>query len=75
MSTSYNIGIRHMLPVYPLLAAAGVLAVFRAVPPRAAAALLSAAVALQAAETLAVHPHELSFFNWPRGGRRTVPRG
>ncbi|MGA7990235.1 MAG: glycosyltransferase family 39 protein, partial [Thermoanaerobaculia bacterium] len=38
MATSYNIGIRHMLPVYPLLAAAAVLVVFRALPPRVAAA-------------------------------------
>ena len=57
-----------MLPVYPLLAAAAVLTVFRALPPRAAAATLMAAVAVQAAETLAVHPHELSFFNAASGG-------
>lgn len=68
MATSYNIGIRHMLPVYPLLAAAAVLAVFRALPPRAAAAVLTAGVAIQAAEILAVHPHELSFFNAAAGG-------
>jgi len=68
MATSYNIGIRHMLPVYPLLASAAVLAVFRALPPRGAAALLTAGVAIQAAETLAVHPHELSFFNAAAGG-------
>jgi hypothetical protein len=68
MATSYNIGIRHMLPVYPLLASAAVLLVFRALPPRAAAAVLAAGVALQAAETLAVHPHELSFFNAAAGG-------
>jgi 4-amino-4-deoxy-L-arabinose transferase-like glycosyltransferase len=68
MATSYNIGIRHMLPVYPLLGAAAVLAVFRALSPRAAAAVLTAGVALQAAETLAVHPHELSFFNAAVGG-------
>jgi 4-amino-4-deoxy-L-arabinose transferase-like glycosyltransferase len=68
MATSYNIGIRHMLPVYPLLASAAVLVVFRALPPRAAAALLTAGAAIQAAETLAVHPHELSFFNAAAGG-------
>jgi 4-amino-4-deoxy-L-arabinose transferase-like glycosyltransferase len=68
MATSYNIGIRHMLPVYPLLAAAAVLAVFRALPVRAAAAVLTAGVAIQAAETLAVHPHEMSFFNAAAGG-------
>jgi hypothetical protein len=68
MATSYNIGIRHMLPVYPLLASASVLLVFRALPPRAAAAFLTAGAAIQAAETLAVHPHELSFFNAAVGG-------
>jgi hypothetical protein len=68
MATSYNIGIRHMLPVYPLLASAAVLVVFRALPPRAAAALLTAGAAIQAAETLAVHPHEFSFFNAAAGG-------
>lgn len=68
MATSYNIGIRHMLPVYPLLASAAVLLVFRALPPRAAAAILTAGAAIQAAETLAVHPHELSFFNAAAGG-------
>ncbi len=68
MATSYNIGIRHMLPVYPLLAAAAVLVLFRALPARAAAAVLAAGVTIQAAETLAVHPHELSFFNAAIGG-------
>ncbi len=68
MATSYNIGIRHMLPVYPLLAAAAVLVAFRGLPPRAAAAALTAAVAVQAAETLAVHPSEMSFFNAAAGG-------
>jgi hypothetical protein len=42
--------------------------VFRALPPRSAAALLTAGAAIQAAETLAVHPHELSFFNAAAGG-------
>ena len=68
IATSYNIGIRHMLPVYPLLAAAAVLVVFRSLPPRFAAAILAAGAAVQAAETLSVHPHELSFFNAAAGG-------
>src|SRR5664279_1910704 len=63
MATSYNIGIRHMLPVYPLLLAAAVLVLFRALPARSAAAVLLAGAALQLGETLRVHPHELSFFN------------
>jgi hypothetical protein len=68
MATSYNIGIRHMLPVYPLLLAAAVLVLFRALPPRGAAAVLLAGAALQLGETLRVHPHELSFFNGAAGG-------
>ena len=37
MATSYNIGIRHMLPVYPLLLSAAVLVLFRSLSARAAA--------------------------------------
>ncbi len=68
MATSYNIGIRHMLPVYPLLLAAAVIVLFRTLPVRGAGAVLAAAAALQLGETLSVHPHELSFFNAVVGG-------
>ena len=68
MATSYNIGFRHMLPAVPLLAAAAVLAVVRAVTPRAAATILFLGAALQAAEVFRVHPHEMSFFNVLAGG-------
>ena len=68
MATSYNIGIRHMLPVYPLLLAAAVVVLFRALPARAAAAILLAGAVVQVGETLRVHPHELSFFNLAAGG-------
>src|SRR5512143_3130898 len=67
-ATSYNIGIRHMLPVYPLLLSAAVLALIRSLPVRAAAALVSALATVQLLETLRVHPHELSFFNAAAGG-------
>ncbi|MDL2718661.1 MAG: phospholipid carrier-dependent glycosyltransferase [Acidobacteriota bacterium] len=68
MATSYNIGIRHMLPVYPLLLAAAVLVLFRALPARSAAAVLLAGAVVQLGETLRTHPHELSFFNEAAGG-------
>jgi len=68
MTTSYNIGIRHMLPAYPLLLAAAVLVLFRSLSARAAAAVLVAAGSLQLLETLRVHPHEISFFNAFAGG-------
>jgi hypothetical protein len=68
MATSYNIGIRHMLPVYPLLAAAAALVVTRALPAKAATAALALAALLQLLEISRVHPHELSFFNVAAGG-------
>jgi 4-amino-4-deoxy-L-arabinose transferase-like glycosyltransferase len=68
MATSYNIGIRHMLPVYPLLLSAAVLVLFRSLSARAAAAVLTALASVQLVETLRVHPHELSFFNAAAGG-------
>ncbi|HUM02937.1 MAG TPA: hypothetical protein VL084_11660 [Thermoanaerobaculia bacterium] len=68
MATSYNIGIRHMLPAVPLLVASAVLVVVRAVTPRAAAAILLLGATAQAAEVFRVHPHEISFFNVLAGG-------
>jgi len=68
MATSYNIGLRHMLPAIPLLVAAAVLAVVRALRPRAAAAVLLLGAAAQAVEVARVHPHEMSFFNVLAGG-------
>ena len=64
---SYNIGIRHMLPAVPLLVVAVVVILFRAAPRLAMPVLLACGV-LQAAETLAVHPFEVSFFNVAAGG-------
>ncbi len=66
--SSYNIGIRHMLPAYPLLLVAALLALVRALPPRAAAVLVAAGALLQAGEVARVHPHEMSFFNALAGG-------
>ena len=78
IGSSYNIGIRHLLPVYPFLAlgAASVLARLRerqGAAPIAAAALMVALPVGAAAEALRIHPHELSYFNplvgGPPGGR------
>jgi Dolichyl-phosphate-mannose-protein mannosyltransferase len=68
LGSSYNIGIRHILPVYPLLACAAVIILVRALPARHAAAALSLVAALQLAAVWRVHPHELSFFNMVAGG-------
>ena len=75
IGSAYNIGIRHMLPVYPFLALAGA-AVFarvsttsggRARPTLATAALLILPV-LGGYELVRIHPHELSYFNAFAGG-------
>lgn len=67
---SYNIGIRHLLPVYPFLAmaGAGILSRQLAAGRRAPAFLLGALPLLSLGETLAVRPHELSYFNLLAGG-------
>lgn len=75
IGSAYNIGIRHMLPVYPFLALAGA-AVFARAADRAATASKRRAVAaafallpaLSAWELLRIHPHELSYFNVFAGG-------
>jgi dolichyl-phosphate-mannose-protein mannosyltransferase len=71
IDTSYNIGIRHMLPVYPFLAlaAAGLFARARARFPRGVPVWLLAALPFVSAIELArIHPHELSYFNPLVGG-------
>jgi 4-amino-4-deoxy-L-arabinose transferase-like glycosyltransferase len=83
IGSAYNIGIRHMLPVYPFLALAGA-AVFARLTtkPGRARGLLRAAPALallplvSAVELASIHPHELSYFNplagGPEHGRRIL---
>jgi hypothetical protein len=71
--TTYNIGVRHALFLFPLAAiAAGAALASPAVRPRRAATL--GALFVAAVEIATVHPHELSFFNalagGPDGGRR-----
>ena len=68
LTSSYNIGVRHVLPAVPFLAVAAVVVIVRGLPSGAAAAALLALGLYQAGETLAVHPHEVSFFNLASGG-------
>lgn len=59
--SAYNIGVRHILPVYPLLAIAGatVLARRRAI---AAVVVIAAVVSL-----VRIHPHEIGYFSFGGG--------
>ncbi|MFN2386303.1 MAG: ArnT family glycosyltransferase [Thermoanaerobaculia bacterium] len=75
INAGYNIGIRHLLPVYPFLALSGaaVIAKAREGPKegrgaRAAAWALVLLPALSLAELVRIHPHELSYFNPAAGG-------
>ena len=75
IGTTYNIGIRHLLPVYPFLALFGAALFARAwarraqSPGRRLAAGAWLALPLVAVVELArIHPHELSYFNPLAGG-------
>ncbi len=68
LGTTYNIGVRHVLFAFPLLAiVAGAVAAGRL---KAARAVLAGGLAAGlAVESLAAHPFEMSFFNVAAGGR------
>jgi hypothetical protein len=75
IGTTYNIGIRHLLPVYPFLALFGAALLARVREnrhasgrARAAAAVWMLLPAASAAELARIHPHELSYFNPLAGG-------
>ncbi len=71
LQSHVNIGVRHLLPVFPLTAAlaAGLVAAHGAgLYRRAAPALLAGACLLAAAESAKVFPYDISFFNMAAGG-------
>lgn len=68
VASSYNIGVRHVLPAVPFLAVGAAVVIVRGLPRAVAATALAGLGLLQAGETLAVHPHEISFFNLAAGG-------
>lgn len=74
IGSAYNIGIRHMLPVYPFLAVSGAAVFARASRSRGSRRLTPGALffalapLLSGYELLRIHPHELSYFNALAGG-------
>ncbi len=83
IGTTYNIGIRHLLPVYPFLALFGAALFARAwekrrtsVRARIASAAWLVLPLVSAVELARIHPHELSYFNalagGPAGGARIL---
>jgi hypothetical protein len=74
MTSGINIGIRHLLPIYPFLFAAAAAGFFH-LPFRrlTRAVLISAIVLLQIVEVSSIHPHYLAFFNQLSGGPMAGP--
>jgi hypothetical protein len=72
MASNLNIGVRHILPVYPLLYVAAGWVLSRAARRwgRPAAVTVTAIVGAVAVETAVAAPDFLSFFNAPSGGAR-----
>ncbi len=76
ISARINIGLRHLLPVYPLMfvLAAGWFATrARAFYGKATPALAAVALVLLAGESAAIAPHDLAFFNSAAGGPANGP--
>ncbi len=74
MSSRINIGLRHLLPVFPFLMVLGAAAAMRAVQGRWRIALLTAAVALHLFEAVRIAPYHLAFFNVFAGGPAAGPK-
>lgn len=68
VTSSFNIGIRHLLPVYPLLAIAGAGVLAARLPARAFAGAALALCIGSAASLRASHPFEMCYFNSFVGG-------
>jgi hypothetical protein len=71
MTSSLNIGLRHILPIYPfviMLAALGCMAIFRRLGDRRGWQVVGVLLALCAAEYARAWPSTLAFFNVAAGG-------
>ncbi len=74
LTSHINLGVRHLLPIYPFLYLLCAAAVARMWPGRAGWMVVLGLIALQATETLAAYPEYLGYFNLPAGGRAAGPR-
>jgi len=74
MTSAINIGMRHILPVYPFLYVAAAALLARTFTRRAARWLTVTLAALQIAECASIAPDFLAFFNALSGGPGNGPR-
>lgn len=74
MTSHINIGIRHLLPVYPCLYVLTAAALVKALRQRAALIAAALLLVIQVAETSSIHPDYLTFFNTLAGGPEAGPK-
>jgi 4-amino-4-deoxy-L-arabinose transferase-like glycosyltransferase len=74
LTSSFNIGIRHLLPIYPFLCAFMAIALFDVIKGPYIKVVASALVALFMVESAAAYPGYLSFFNAAAGGTQNGHR-
>ncbi|MBK9087528.1 MAG: glycosyltransferase family 39 protein [Holophagales bacterium] len=68
MTSSFNIGVRHLFPVYPLLAISGAVVLARRLPVRRFAPVVAGLVLSTGFSLASAHPLELGYFNFILGG-------
>jgi Dolichyl-phosphate-mannose-protein mannosyltransferase len=71
MISAVNIGVRHILPVYPMLCVVAAAAITRLPRGRLIATACAAIVAIESAS---IYPNYLAFFNFASGGPAAGPR-
>lgn len=64
MTSAFNIGVRHLFPVYPLLAIAGAVVLARRLPVRFFASAAAGLVLATGVSLSSIHPLELGYFNF-----------
>jgi hypothetical protein len=74
MLSSINIGVRHLLPIYPFLFALAGAALFHAQRDRAVRGAAVGLAGLLVLTSAAAYPHYLPFFNVAAGGPDSGPR-
>jgi hypothetical protein len=74
MTSHINLGVRHLLAVYPFLYLLGAVVLWQVLRARRFQILALSIVVLQAGETLAVYPDFLGFFNSVAGGPKAGPK-
>jgi hypothetical protein len=73
MTSAINIGMRHILPIYPFLYTAAAVLLSQARPKRWAGYAMLSLAALQVGEAAAIAPDYLAFFNIASGGPGNGP--